>query len=175
MTEQKLNVEDLINYSLKNWPQDNMDACATAVRLIRAGDLMLSSSRKIIEQLRLTPAEFDTLATLRKMGAPYKLTPSELCRANLLSSGGLTKILIHLEQQGFISRQTHESDKRSRIVALTDAGKCLIEEVMATVLRDQEERLSSIYSAEERQELNRLLRKFHLASSYLPNQASNES
>ena len=169
MNEPKLNVEDLITYSQKNWPQDNMDACATTVRLIRASDIMFANTRKIFDRLHLTPAEFDTLATLRKMGAPFKLTPSELCKANLLSSGGLTKILIHLEQKGLISRQAHESDKRSRIVALTETGKCFIEETMTTVLREHEEKLSSIYTEEERKELNRLLRKFHLASAYCPN------
>lgn len=166
MAEQKLNVEDLISRTQKNWPQSNLDAGATAVRLIRAGDMMLSNCRKFIEQFNLTPAEFDTLATLRKMGAPYALTPSELCQANLLSSGGLTKILIHLEELGLISRQPNASDKRSRIITLTEKGNRLIEESMAMVLSEHEQKLSAIYSANERAELNRLLRKFHLADMY---------
>lgn len=172
MTEQKLNIEDLIARTRNNWSQDNLNAGATAVRLIRAGDMMLSSCRKFIEQLNLTPAEFDTLSTLRKMGAPYKLTPSELCKANLLSSGGLTKILKHLERQGLISRQTDASDKRSRIVALTEAGKTLIEKTMLLVLHEHEEKLTAIYTAEEREELNRLLRKFHLSNVYCPTKSA---
>ncbi len=172
MTESKLNVEDLIINSRNNWPQDNMSAGETAARLIRASDMMLSGCHKFIEHLQLTPAEFDTLATLRKMGAPYKLTPSGLCKANLLSSGGLSKILNHLEQKGLISRQAHDSDKRSRIIALSDAGRALIEESMSMVLNEHEQKLTAIYTAAERKELNRLLRKFHLASVYCPDQTA---
>ena len=163
MTEQKLNIEELITRTKENWPQDNLDAGATAVRLIRSGDMMLSNSRNLIERFNITPAEFDTLATLRKMGAPYTLTPSELCKANLLSSGGLTKILIHLEDMGLISRETHVSDKRSRLITLTEKGNYLIEESMAIVLKEQEQKLSAIYTMDERAKLNQLLRKFHLA------------
>lgn len=171
MTAHKLNVEDLIKYSQENWSQKNIDAGSTAVRLIRAGDVMLASRRRFMEQFDLTPAEFDTLCTLRKMGAPYKLTPSELCRANLLSSGGLTKIINQLEERGLLSRDTHETDKRSRVIGLTAAGKKLIEESMTMVLQQHETNLEAIYTPAEREELNRLLQKFHLADSYGPTDA----
>lgn len=166
MTDQKLNVEDLIDLCHKNWPRENLDAGATAVRLIRAGDIVLSNGRQFMEQYNLTPAEFDTLATLRKMGITNKLTPSELCKANLLSSGGLTKILNHLEQRGLISRQPHNTDKRSSYIALTEKGCDLIDKSMALVLQSHEEKLAAIYTPEEREELNRLLKKFHLAETH---------
>lgn len=165
MTDQKLNVEDLIDLCHKNWPRENLDAGATAVRLIRAGDIVLSNGRQFMEQYNLTPAEFDTLATLRKMGITNKLTPSELCKANLLSSGGLTKILNHLEQRGLISRQPHNTDKRSSYIALTEKGCDLIDKSMALVLQGHEEKLAAIYTPEEREELNRLLKKFHLTET----------
>jgi DNA-binding MarR family transcriptional regulator len=169
MTEQKLNVEDLIGYCRKNWPREYQDAGATTVRLIRASDIMLSNGRKIMEQYGLTPAEFDTLATLRKMGVTNKLTPSDLCRANLLSSGGLTKILHHLEQRGLISRHPHETDKRSNYIGLTEQGCDLIDKSMGLVLQDHEEKLAAVYTPAEREELDRLLKKFHLAHTYHPN------
>ena len=38
----------------------------------------------------LQPGEFDVLATLRRSGAPYSLTPTALYEAAMLSSGGMT-------------------------------------------------------------------------------------
>lgn len=161
MFKQKLNVEDMIENTKKNWPQKNLEAAITAVRLIRAGDVVLTNARNLMEQFDLTPAEFDTLATLRKMGAPYELTPSNLCRANLLSSGGLTKVLINLEKRGLIYRNTHDADKRRRIVSLTVEGKTLIERAMSQIINGHDSIFTSVYTQEEQLELNRLLSKFH--------------
>jgi len=159
--EHKLNVEQLIEKFEDNWPQDNQQACPTTVRMIRAGDILLTLGRKRLEPFKLTPAEFDTLSTLRKIGEPYEASPSCLCKANLLSSGGLTKVLNNLEDRGFISRISHEDDKRSRLVKLSDEGFTLIEAAMAALLETNEKLFSSIFTDEERIQLNILLSKFH--------------
>jgi DNA-binding MarR family transcriptional regulator len=159
--EHKLNVEQLIEKFEANWPQPNQKAGTTCVRMIRGGDIMLAIARKRFEQFSLTPAEFDTLATLRKIGPEHEASPSCLCKANLLSSGGLTKVLINLEDRGFISRQYHEADKRSRLVKLTDDGLKLIDEAMANVLETNEKVFSTIFTDKEQEQLNQLLSKFH--------------
>lgn len=163
MLEHKLNIEQLIDLFEINWPQSNDTACSTTVRLIRAGDIMLAIGRNRFEQFDLTTAEFDTLSTLRKMGAPYELSPSSICKSNLLSSGGLTKVLHHLEQRGLIERRPNSQDKRSRLVRLSDEGLILITKAMENILEYNEKLFSSIYNDEERQQLNVLLKKFHLA------------
>jgi DNA-binding MarR family transcriptional regulator len=159
--EHKLNVEQLIEKFESNWPQANQKAGSTCVRMIRGGDIMLAIGRKRFEQFNLTPAEFDTLATLRKIGPEHEASPSCLCKANLLSSGGLTKVLNNLADRGFITRQFNHSDKRSRLVKLTDEGLKLIEEAMATVLETNEKIFSTIFTDDEQEQLNQLLSKFH--------------
>lgn len=161
MFEHKLNVEQLIEKFENNWSQPNQNAGSTCVRMIRGGDIMLAIARKRFEQFNLTPAEFDTLATLRKIGAEHEASPSCLCKANLLSSGGLTKVLNNLEGRGFISRQSNQNDKRSRLVKLTDEGLKLIDEAMANVLETNEKVFSTIFTDEEQKQLNELLSKFH--------------
>ncbi len=163
MLEHKLNIERLIELFELNWPQANDTACSSTVRLIRAGDIMLAIGRSRFEQFSLTTAEFDTLSTLRKMGAPYELSPSSICKSNLLSSGGLTKVLHHLEKRGLIERLPNPEDKRSRLVRLSDEGLTLITQAMENILAYNEKLFSAIYTAEERQQLNDLLKKFHLA------------
>jgi DNA-binding MarR family transcriptional regulator len=159
--EHKLNVEQLIEKFENNWSQPNQSAGSTCVRMIRGGDIMLAIARKRFEQFNLTPAEFDTLATLRKIGVEHEASPSCLCKANLLSSGGLTKVLNNLEGRGFISRQSNQNDKRSRLVKLTDEGLKLIDEAMANVLDTNEKVFSTIFTDEEQKQLNELLSKFH--------------
>jgi DNA-binding transcriptional ArsR family regulator len=48
---------------------------------------------------------FDVLAALRRSGTPYELNPTELSRAMLLSSGGMTKRLDRLEAAGLVERR----------------------------------------------------------------------
>jgi DNA-binding MarR family transcriptional regulator len=54
----------------------------------------------------LSPSELDVLVTLRRSAAPWVLTPSEIQRALLITSGGLTKILQQLEGRGLVTRLT---------------------------------------------------------------------
>ena len=158
----------MINRCKSEWPQKHHDAGATVVRIIRASDNLLSNGRKRFEKYDLTAAEFDTLATLRKCGEPYQLMPSHICEANLLSSGGLTKVLISLEERKLIKRVTHPEDKRSRLVKLTAAGKKLIEQVMEEVLQAHENLLSILWTKQEREQFNQLMKKFHDGIENLP-------
>ena len=84
-----------------------------------------------MEKNALSAGEYDALASLRVQGEPYELTPSDICQSNMLSSGGLTKVLNNLEKRELISRHACNEDQRSRKVRLTNAGKKLIESALA--------------------------------------------
>ncbi len=43
---------------------------------------------------------FDVLATLRRQGGPFRLTPTDLSRATMLTSGAMTNRLDRLEAAG---------------------------------------------------------------------------
>jgi DNA-binding MarR family transcriptional regulator len=154
-----MSVEQMIQSMRSSWDQDNLEAAFTVIRLYRGRDQLYSRARAIMEQYDLNPGEFDALASLRKMGPPYKLTPSNICQANLVSSGGLTKVLNNLEKRGYITREIDSKDLRSRIVKLTKSGKSLIEEAFANVLKSHQENLSRIFTKKEREEFDRLLIK----------------
>src|ERR687895_1503833 len=49
----------------------------------------------------------DILATLRRSGPPYRLRPTELTAATMLTSSGTTKRLDKPEQAGLIARTPH--------------------------------------------------------------------
>jgi DNA-binding MarR family transcriptional regulator len=70
--------------------------------------------------------EFDVLATLRRAGEPYCLSPTQLYKALLITSGAMTNRLSHLEQQGLIRRIADPKDKRSTLVSLTSTGRIIL-------------------------------------------------
>lgn len=106
----------------------------------------------------LQPGEFDVLATLRRSGAPYALTPTALYEAAMLSSGGMTNRIDRLEAAALIERKKHPSDRRGVLVALTPKGRDLIEELVLLHVANEQAMLASL-SVQEQRQLDQLLAK----------------
>src|SRR5918998_4252910 len=81
-----------------------------------------------IRAMRLTPSQFDVIATL---GDTDGLTCSELSTATLVTKGTLTGVLDRLEDKGLIKRDHVEGDRRCTKVRLTEKGKALFEKTFA--------------------------------------------
>lgn len=106
----------------------------------------------------LQPGEFDVLASLRRAGAPYEMTPTQLFEITMLSSGGMTARLDRLERAGLVARRPNPEDRRGVLVGLTPSGRELIERAVPEHLANQT-RLTAGLSAEELADLSALLRK----------------
>jgi DNA-binding MarR family transcriptional regulator len=106
----------------------------------------------------LQRGEFDVLATLRRSGAPYMLSPTQLYGALMISSGGMTNRLDRLEHAGLVERRPDPSDRRGKLIALTEDGKRVVDETIARHVAN-EERLLSVLTTAEQEQLNALLRK----------------
>lgn len=102
-------------------------------------------------------AEFDVLATLRRSGPPYELSPGALAGSMMLSSGGTTARLDRLERAGLVVRVPSPTDRRSVLVRLTQRGREIIDEAVAAGLAEQTRLLSHMAPAQVRQ-LSTLLR-----------------
>jgi len=101
--------------------------------------------------------EFDVLATLRRAGEPYTLSPRELTATLMLTTGGMTGRLDKLEKAGLVRRSPDPNDRRGLRVSLTLAGLRLIDEAVGTGLDVQSRALSALDPADAA-ELDRLLR-----------------
>ena len=122
-------------------------------RLARRIDL---AQRATFARFELDPAAFDVLATLRRSGEPYALTPGDLMRTAMVTSGAITQRLDRLEARGLVVRGPHPDDGRGVLVTLTGAGRRLVDEVLPAHLAT-EERLLAPLTAAERAELAALL------------------
>lgn len=102
--------------------------------------------------------EFDVLATLRRSGEPYCLSPTVLFDSMMVSSGTMTNRLQHLEKKQLIERVDNPEDKRSLLVKLTEDGKHLIDKAVSSHIVLENELLSGL-SQEEVVIVNMLLKK----------------
>ncbi len=101
--------------------------------------------------------EFDVLATLRRAGKPYQLTPTALMAQTLVTSGAMTNRINRLEARGLVSRQADPEDGRRVVVALSDPGRKVVDRALDDLLSAEQRALEPL-SSPERKELGSLLR-----------------
>ena len=116
---------------------------------------------QVLEPLVLSPWAFDVLAALRRQGAPYRLTPTELSRATLLTSGAMTNRLDRLEAQGLVRREADPGDRRGVRVVLLAGGVDLVDRALALRFAESVEATAALSLAEGRT-LESLLRRLLL-------------
>ncbi|NYG07358.1 DNA-binding MarR family transcriptional regulator [Phycicoccus badiiscoriae] len=102
--------------------------------------------------------EFDVLSALRRAGHPYELSPGQLIRQTLVTSGTMTNRVDRLERRGLVGRTPDPTDRRGVIVRLTPAGQRTVDDAMADLL-DRERDLLAELSTSDRDELAAMLRR----------------
>lgn len=117
-------------------------------RLKRLGRLVDAEQRRTFSAHGLDPASFDVLATLRRSEPPHRLTPAELMRSAMVTSGAITQRLDRLEERGLVTRTPSESDGRGVQVALTDAGRTLIDTALPDHVDTQNRLLAALGTAD---------------------------
>ncbi|WP_107688187.1 MarR family winged helix-turn-helix transcriptional regulator [Neisseria wadsworthii] len=113
-------------------------------RLKRCAALVQPQLDSVFAEFGLSGGGFDVLATLRRAGSPYTLTPTELFASLMVTSGTMTTRLKNLEAQGWIRRLPNPEDARSMLVQLTDSGKALIEEVVFKHVQNEQKLLEAV-------------------------------
>ncbi|WP_210422991.1 MarR family transcriptional regulator [Cryobacterium sp. BB307] len=128
-------------------------------RLHRLGNFLTEELVALYRDFGLGEGDFDVLATLRRSGPPFELAPGELADHTMVTTGAMTKRIDRLVEAGLVTRRRSEADGRARVVALTDAGRELIDRAF-TAHVDNEQRLIEPLSAAEREQLQTLLIKW---------------
>lgn len=149
--------QDAVQRILQQWDEQrpDLDVSAMAIlgRLARAQILAQKQVNQVLAGFDLSCWEFDVLASLRRAGAPYRLSPTALFSALMLSSGTMTRQLQQLEARGFIARLSNPQDARSMLVELTKAGLVLIDQAIAAHVQNQHQILTGL-SAQDWQQLD---------------------
>src|SRR5919107_3823238 len=97
---------DAVDRIAEQWARERPDLDVAPMlvvgRLHRAADLLDQELRTVFAQADLGNGDFDVLASLRRAGAPYRLTPTELTASLMVTSGAVTKRVDRLERAGLV-------------------------------------------------------------------------
>jgi DNA-binding MarR family transcriptional regulator len=153
---------DRVDEIIAQWARERPDLPAAPMALVgRIGRAERALAPLITESHRrfgLNREGFDVLATLRRAGLPYRLSPTELYRWLMLSSGAMTNRIDRLEADGLVERAPDPQDRRGVLVGLTAKGKRLIDDAMTDHVSNEERLLAHVSQADVAT-LNRILRK----------------
>jgi DNA-binding MarR family transcriptional regulator len=157
---------DGVDLILEQWQRERPDLDHSPVgvvgRISRLARELEARLEPVYREHGLEPGWHDILATLRRHGAPYRLRPTDLTNASMLTSSGTTKRLDKLEQAGLIARSPDPDDRRGTLITLTDAGRELID-VLTPAHLENERRILAALTEDEQRRLADLLRKLQLA------------
>jgi DNA-binding MarR family transcriptional regulator len=104
----------------------------------------------VYAEFGLGEGEFDVLATLRRNGAPYAMTPSDLSEWTMVSSGATSKRVDRCVERGWVTRSVSEHDGRVRLVRLTPSGRRLIDRAFTAHIANEHRLLAELSPADRR-------------------------
>lgn len=152
-------MRDAVDDFLDQWAAQrsdlDLDAMGSVGRIMRLSRLVNGHLKDYFAQYGMETWEFDVLATLRRGGRP--LTAKALAASVMIGSAALTNRVDRLVARGLVSRESVPGDRRSLHIALTDAGRDLVDRTVEGHVRNQRKILSGLEDA-DRDELGRILR-----------------
>ncbi|HMG03379.1 MAG TPA: MarR family transcriptional regulator [Edaphobacter sp.] len=153
--------QDHVDHILEQWHRQRPDLDVSPMgiigRISRAERLIDSRMKAVSLPFQLERWGFDVLATLRRAGEPYHLTPTQLFQSLMLTSGAITNRIDRLEEAGWVERLLDPSDRRVVLVSLTRSGLRLIDRAVAAHMEAEEDMLAP-FSTQDREKLVALLR-----------------
>ena len=152
-------IDKIVGQWTKERPDLELSPMKLVGRFIRLNQHLSQGMAKTFAAHGLNLASFDVLATLRRAGAPYALSPNDLLATMMVTSGTMTNRVDQLSKLGFVERKQNPSDARSVIISLTEKGFAVIDSAVTDHVATQA-RLTSALSADEQEQLNGLLKKF---------------
>jgi len=143
-----LAARDHVDEILAQWERERpgLDTSPIAVigRVSRLSRILDSDIEALYAEHGPQGGRFSVLVALRRSGPPFTLSPTELYRSLLVSSGAMTKRLEHLESLGLIRRERGVEDRRYEMVVLTEEGAEVADRVFDAHLENERELLRAL-------------------------------
>ncbi|MEV4391856.1 MarR family transcriptional regulator [Nonomuraea sp. NPDC049607] len=153
-------MDDAVDAILGQWARTRPDVDVSPMgvigRVSRASRLLERGVKDFFAEHGLEAWEFDMLATLLRSGADA-MCMKDLSSSAMVSPGALTNRMDHLVRRGLVHRWPAPHNRRMTLVALTDEGRRVADEMLVRHAAN-EERLLAGLSEEERGALAGLLR-----------------
>ncbi|HXH33807.1 MAG TPA: MarR family transcriptional regulator [Plantibacter sp.] len=151
-------VDDILAQWHDERPDLDVSPMAVIGRLSRAAGAVDARLAAMFATHGLDAASFDVLATLLRSGAPHELSPKDLAHWSMVTTSAIAQRLNKLADRGLVTRRPSEQDGRGTVVALTAAGRDLVERTLPHHLATEEQILAG-FSAAERAQLASFLER----------------
>lgn len=157
---------DIIDKLIKEWKEERpeIDASAMAVvgRILKLGKTLEKRAGKALQESGIHYTDLDVLATLRRTGKPYELTPKELMQSVLITSGAMTALLDRLTKLELIYRSPDAKDGRIKRAGLTKKGIKVIDKAIEVRFAEASKSIE-VLKEDEKSQLASLLKKLLLS------------
>jgi len=150
-------VDEIATQWAREKPDLALDSIGVVVRILRIAKLIADERRAVLSHLNIDSATFDLIATLRRGGRPYRMSPTEIARDCLVSGGAISQRVTRAEADGLVRTTRTDSGKRTLWVELTDRGHRIVERDIE-VLINRERQLIAHLAVADRDRLAELLR-----------------
>ena len=150
-------VDDIAAQWAREKPGLALDSIGVVARILRIAKLIADERRAVLSELNIDSATFDLIATLRRGGRPYRMSPTEIARDCLVSGGAISQRVTRAEAEGLVRTTRTDSGKRTLWVELTDRGHRIVERDIE-VLLNRERQLIAHLAPADRDRLADLLR-----------------
>lgn len=152
---------DHVDRVLAQWHRERPDLDVAPMGLLgRLKRLSIHLSREMEKtwaEHGLNGASFDVLATLRRSGPPFALSPGDLIASTMVTSGTMTNRIDQLEKAGLVERRQSDQDRRSFLISLTDEGFRVVDAAVTAHVATQTRLVSALAGTDQR-ELDGLLK-----------------
>ncbi len=157
---------DAVDLIVEQWARARPDLDASPMRVLgrlsRVTRIAERELKALFSEFGLERGEFDVLATLRHAGSPDGMPAGILARSSMVTSGAVTNRLDRLVAKGYVTRDLDPANRRTVIVALTPAGRELIDRAVAAHL-DNERRILAALDQHQQDNLAATLRTLLLS------------
>ena len=117
---------DIVDRHIRDWvrefPDMDVETEGLVERIAKLARYFERSLGETAAEFGLTIQDWELLSALRRVGPPYRLSPSALANDLLLSTGAMTARLDRLERVGLVRRRPDPNDRRAVRVELTEKG-----------------------------------------------------
>jgi DNA-binding MarR family transcriptional regulator len=135
----------------EQWPELNTTPVAVVARVGRLARYLDHGMDEVLARHGLRRESWDALASLRRAGPPYRLSPTQLYHGLMRSSGAMTNRLHRLADRGLVRRVPDPDDGRGMLVELTERGKALVESVAPDHVANEQHMLAALTPTQQNQ------------------------
>ena len=154
---------DHVDEIIEQWAAERPDLDTVPMALLgRLMKLQQHTAKAMADNFArfgLNTPSFDVLATLRRSGPPYCLSPGALMDMTMVTSGTMTNRIDQLVKAGLVERTRNPEDGRGFLIRLTEKGFRLVDEA-ATAHVETQKSITDKLPEEDLEALTALVKKY---------------